>query len=42
MFHPTLEGAVYFDIDSGILDGMEDDVSSIFLISSIQVLAFVS
>ena len=42
MFCPTLEGTVYTGVNSNILNVMEYGVSSISLISSIQVTAFIS
>ena len=42
LFHSTFEGAADFGFNSKTLDGMEDCVSSIVFISSLQVMAFVS
>ena len=42
LFHPTLEGTAYYGIDTRTLDSVEASVSSIVLISSIQVMAFFS
>ena len=39
LFHPALECAAYNSIDSMTQDGMEDDVSIIFLFSFIQAVA---